>query len=170
MKHLEDYRTIHAADPQYGSGPGTHELEIIASLCRHIEVSRAIDYGCGNSRALERLWPQAERALYDPAMPGRDRPPAGQFDVGLCTDVLEHVPEDELHELLKYLWELSTRWVFVIHTAPARQLLPSGENAHVTQRPAAWWGKIIGQFFNGGLAEWQTNNAYRVGFCTWSRP
>ena len=70
--------------------------------------------------------------------------PAGRFDIVICTDVLEHIPEHEIPIVLKeidgYAWEI----VFLsICTREARKTLPDGRNAHLTIKPPDWWkGKI----------------------------
>ena len=38
--------------------------------------------------------------LYDPAFPGHWTLPPGEFDVVVCTDVLEHCPEEDLDWIL----------------------------------------------------------------------
>lgn len=137
---IEEYREIHRRQPDYGRGPGAESVAVFRLLLP-ASPARVIDYGCGNSRALEDVWPGSgvERVYYDPAMPGKDQEPEGAFDVGLCTDVLEHIPESVVPALLGRLSALAPAWGFIIHTGAAGQKLSDGTNAHVTQRRVHWW-------------------------------
>lgn len=163
MKHLDDYREIHRANPRYGPGPGGSDLETLKRLCAPWKVSRAIDYGCGNSRAAFALWPEADVCLYDPAIPGKDAQPVGHFDAGLSSDVLEHIPLDEITGVLDHMAALAPRWLLIIHTGPAGQRLPSGGNAHVLQRPMPWWCNVLLNTFRT-VRGFETSRPYRVGF------
>jgi hypothetical protein len=78
-------------------------------------------------------------ARYDPAIPEIATLPEGRFDLALCTDVLEHVPEAELDAFLATLRARADRAFVRIATIPATRLLPNGENAHCTVRAADWW-------------------------------
>ena len=94
--------------------------------------------------------------LYDPAVPEFAAPLFGQFDGVICTDVLEHVPEDELPDVIGDLVRLSRMWCFVsVCCRPARpnKNLPGGRNAHVTIRPQEWWLERLLEAFQGSAAE-----------------
>ena len=142
MKHLADYQHIHATQPDYGKGSGPAVCAAIRDLMTPFTDGphSVIDYGAGRSRMLFEIFPTARaHCRYDPAIPELAEKPAGGFQCGICTDVLEHVPEEELALLLRTLQTKAGKWVFIICTRPAGQILPSGENAHCTVRPAAWW-------------------------------
>lgn len=147
MKHLPDYIEIHKKNPSYGSGPSQNDLRMIRDELRDIKINSAIDWGCGNSRALEKLFPNAKLTFYDPAIPGRDALPKARFNIGLCTDVMEHVPETEIDAMMKSMADVCDDWIFIIHMFPANQLLPDGSNAHVSQHDAMWWVKRISKTF-----------------------
>jgi hypothetical protein len=148
MKHLLDYITIHEQNPRYGSGPGSADIDAMREATAHKIVRSAVDWGCGNSKALEQLWPDAKRTLYDPALPDHAMIPRAIHDIGLCTDVMEHIPEDEIDDTLKKQSLVAADWLYIIHKHPAHQLLPDGTNAHVTQRDERWWSRRIGKFFD----------------------
>jgi hypothetical protein len=146
MKHLPDYEMIHRLNDRYGPGPGPPDVETLKEAIKSVGRVRAcIDYGCGNSKAIFTLFPRAQvHVRYDFAQPDfTDPPPALRYDVGLCTDVMEHVPEDEIPAVLSHLGTLSDQWLFIIPTTPAAQKLMDGSNAHVTQRKAGWWKTVL---------------------------
>jgi hypothetical protein len=66
--------------------------------------------------------------------------PSGKFDGVICTDVLEHCPEEDVPWILAELFSYATKFVFAnAATFPAHKRLPSGGNAHCTIRPPRWW-------------------------------
>ena len=157
---VAQYQQIHADNPKYGSGPSAEEADRIATILREDDVfnpDTVIDYGCGNSKLAETLFPNAEIRLYDPAIKALSNPPqAGCYDIGLCTDVMEHIPEQDIAAMWSEMKALAPKWYFTIHTGQASQLLPDGRNAHVTQKPAEWWQQTL-----GGKIVWQ--NGVRFG-------
>lgn len=144
MKHLAAYQHIHATNPHYGQGSGTAVCDAIR---KHLPLDvlasphSAIDYGCGRSRMIFDVFPNARvHARFDPAIPHFSTyNPYHLFTFGLCTDVLEHIPEDELDHTLTVMSQDAKKWIFIICTRPAGQLLPNGENAHCSVYPAEWW-------------------------------
>ena len=53
-------------------------------------------------------------------------------DVVINTDVMEHIPAEDINEVLGHIKSLSNNVFFNISTRPANQKLPNGENAHCT--------------------------------------
>ncbi len=147
MKHLQDYITIHRQNPRYGPGPTGRVVDEMAREFDGISPLRAIDWGCGNSRVLRVLFPLAECKFYDPAIPRIDMPPVGIYDVGICTDVMEHIPEDEIDGTLDRMAKVCGDWLFIIDNKVALQLLPDGSNAHVSQHDADWWAHRLRKVF-----------------------
>ena len=63
--------------------------------------------------------------LYDPAVQGIDVKPEGQFDGVMCTDVLEHIPEDELDTVIADLAGYAKQWAFIaVCCRPAKKTFP----------------------------------------------
>lgn len=148
---VQQYRVIHATK-RYGPGGLKPEwIEVYKRLTRNLEVRTVLDYGCGRSRDIESLWPQAYHGFYDPAIPGIDKLPERSFSLGYCTQVMEHIPEEEVEETFRRMLKLSPWWVFSIHKRPANQILPNGENAHCTQRNEMWWAGEAQAVFGGKI-------------------
>ena len=77
---------------------------------------------------------------YDPCHEPFSRLPEEKFDGVLCTDVLEHCPEEDVPWILDEIFGYARRFVFANAACyPARKHLPNGENAHCTIREPAWW-------------------------------
>ena len=118
---------------------------IVAQIINRMEPTHVLDYGCGKNLVL----PHAlkERGLkhkfkyqaYDPAVPrfAGDPVPA---EMVVCIDVLEHVEEDCIDDVLDHLMGLTEALgFFTVDFGPAKKTLPDGRNAHILQRPPEWW-------------------------------
>lgn len=142
----ELYRKTHEAHPNYFGGYSIMECAFeIGTLIKFSNISTAIDYGCGKARAweeykLRQLWKLRDVQLYDPGVVEYAVKPLAARDLVICTDVMEHVPEHLVDEVLVDICRLANKAVFLnISTRPASKLLVDGSNAHATVKPAAWW-------------------------------
>lgn len=145
--------------PAYKAMAGTdnfHGLSIlqhapsIGKLVRSVRARTLLDFGCGRGdayRSPHKVWhhwglERANVTLYDPAF-NRDNvlPAAGRkFDVVVCSDVLEHVPEAEVDEFIDRLaaYTRHALWASVC-CRPAKKKFEDGTNLHVTVQPYSWW-------------------------------
>lgn len=141
MRFLEAYRELHGHGLFKGLSLEKH-IPKITELLKENDCKSVLDYGCGKAflhlRGETKEW--GDVSLYDPGVKEYEKLPEGQFDAVICTDVLEHIPEDELDETLQIIFGKSNKLVFLsISTKPAKKFLPNGENAHVTIKPEDWW-------------------------------
>jgi hypothetical protein len=78
--------------------------------------------------------------------------PAGTFDGVLCSDVLEHVPDEELDVFIPRLFAYADKFVWAsVCCRAAKKCFPSGENMHVTIRPMSWWRRRFKQRVRRGV-------------------
>jgi len=159
------YRELHEQGEPYlqlpaeNTFPGKSLLPQAARIKRLIAQTGAaviLDYGSGKGRQYEpmrltdeggQVWPGVvdywdvdEVVCYDPCYAPYSALPDGEFEGVVCTDVLEHCPEEDMPWIVGELFRYATRFVFAnVASYPARKHLPSGENAHCTIRPADWW-------------------------------
>lgn len=64
------------------------------------------------------------------------QPIEGKFDVGVCADVMEHIPNDKVDESLRHIAACCEHVVFKIdHVANSF----IGETLHLTIEPVQWW-------------------------------
>jgi hypothetical protein len=135
----------------------------IKRLIRRTESQSILDYGSGkgDQYGLRRIvdaedrtdhpdirsyWGVKEIRCYDPGYSPFCELPTGTFDGVICTDVLEHCPEDDIAWILDELFAFARKFVYAnIACFPARKRLPSGGNAHCTIKPAKWWEQNIGR-------------------------
>jgi hypothetical protein len=81
---------------------------------------------------------------YDPAYAPFTTLPEGDFDGVVCTDGLEHCPEEDMEWIIDELFGYARCFVFAnVACFPATKRLPSGQNAHCTIRPVKWWRGLI---------------------------
>jgi len=79
-------------------------------------------------------------SLYDPAVEQYSVLPEGTFDAVICTDVLEHIEEEDVADVIQEIYSKANKFVYLgISNEPASSYLPDGRNAHVTQKSLDWW-------------------------------
>lgn len=149
--------------PAQQTFPGKSLAPQVARIKRLIERTGALsvlDYGCGKGLQYKPYaianesgallpsvidyWNVDEVVCYDPCYAPYSKLPTGRFDGVICTDVLEHCPEDDVPWIIAELFSFAQRFVFAnIACYPASKRLSNGENAHCTVRPAEWWKGLI---------------------------
>ena len=145
---IEQYRSLHNDGKFKGLSILKHVYEI-SDLVRETNSLTLLDYGCGRGNQYtdadcHKYWGGILPTLYDPAVPGHSQRPVGRFDGVICTDVAEHIPEEEIEDFLKDVFNYAGKFVFItICTREARKTLPDGRNAHLTVRPREWWKSKI---------------------------
>ena len=80
-------------------------LRFVLPQVRTLSPSSVIDYGCGTSPLLQLLDVKSikERRHYDPAVADYSASPTKQYDLLISIDVLEHIDELHLDEVLDHL-------------------------------------------------------------------
>lgn len=129
----------------------------IAAVCARHRPRTLLDYGSGagdayRTHAVHHDWhvKRVNITLYDPAFPHIDRLPTVQFDGVICSDVLEHLPEDEVDMLICNLFNFAKMFVWAsVCCRPAKKTFPDGTNLHVTVKPIDWWRERFAQACSG---------------------
>lgn len=151
MKLLDQYRELHESGMFRGMSLQKHIPEI-GRLIQETLSKTLLDYGSGKGFGHQQHDWEVEITLYDPAVKGLDELPEGPFDIVICTDVLEHVPEEELDDTLEKIFSRAAKAVFFsISTKEAKKILPNGLNAHVTVKPSGWWLQRIDPYQKGQI-------------------
>lgn len=173
IKHLEYYRSMHAAGynreingakiftPPEESFPGNELPKFVNPIKQVIDITDSktiLDYGAGKGKQYEseinvdkkiykniqEYWGVDEIIMYEPALPGKDSLPSSKVDGVISTDVLEHIPLNDIAWVVDEMFSLSKKFVFAniaCYSAFAR--LPEGENAHCTIKPPQWWAGLF---------------------------
>lgn len=155
MRYLEQYRRLHAEKKFPGMSMIPFAAEV-AELVGEFKSRTILDYGCGLGLQYSRdkifkLWGNQPPKLYDPAVDLFQVKPSGQFDGVICTDVAEHVPEDELPAFVADLAGYARQWALIsVCCRPSKHIrFDDGENVHVTVKPFAWWQEYLAPHFTG---------------------
>jgi len=149
MKITEEYRKqnadLHQSNKEYGTSGAKH-AKTVAEIAEMIQAEAILDYGCGK-QTLAKALPQYTVRGYDPAIPGLDIPPK-PADLVVCTDVLEHIEEECLEEVLFDLHMLTKKVLFItVATRPAKKKLPDGRNAHINLKSYRKWLSVLMKYF-----------------------
>ena len=126
-------------------------LPVIKPLVDFLKPKSVLDYGCGKGnlvKALAENYPNIKVYGYDPSVEEFDKMPTDKVDLVICTDVLEHIPEDELPETISRIASLSQNVFFHLHHAKAVAVLPNGENAHCTILTPQQYANLFKNFFS----------------------
>ncbi len=149
-KYTELYKELHENDERYGeSSVGfLGEAKILVDF---VKPKTVLDFGCGKGALLARLaehFPQINFFGYDPSIKGREKIPVEKADMIINTDVLEHIPENIIENVVEQIAGLSQKVFFVLHHAEAGEFLSNGENAHCTIKPPEWYHKMFSKYFD----------------------
>lgn len=161
-KYLEQSRQHHVQRKTFSGNGCLKHLKTLVEISLKVDATSALDFGAGKraqyqpggkfataaaqfgfeiepGETLEMLLGY-EVTKYDPAVPEIASKPEGQFDLVWCSDVLEHIPEEDIGWVIHELDGYARRALFVtVGSYPAKKTLPNGENAHVTIKPVEWW-------------------------------
>ncbi len=131
----------------YGDQEAAKFRTELKPLFEGLGVRSVLDYGGGGTDWREKAVPEGGSLadfvgieayrVFEPARAVDERDLA---DAVVCFDVMEHIYLADVGYVLNDLFRQAGKLV-VINVAgyPANALLPTGENAHITVRPAQWW-------------------------------
>ena len=148
---LEDWHAIYKQT--YEKKPGHFQgrslkahIGNITNLIYNSNIETCLDYGCGPAWCwkeynLRDLWKLRKAAFFDPGVEEFASRPQVPRDLVICIDVMEHIPEHLIDEVLDDINKLATKAVyFAISTRTSSKKLYDGETpAHITVRPESWW-------------------------------
>lgn len=165
-KDVIDYYVLkHSMDDGFCKGSALHKhIPYIAILVQEYDLNSILDYGCGKAQFWKENphwramfeWTGTHREhalwLYDPGInetPAQEKRawlaihntlPLGRYDLVVCTDVLEHVPEGDIPYTLDTILSKSRKFVYLnVSCYPATKTFPDGTNIHVTIKSRTWW-------------------------------
>lgn len=152
MKHSYGrwYQELHSSNPKVFSGSiDLEQADHIAELVRKHCASCLLDYGSGKGYQYLRYrvqdrWGGILPHCYDPGVIQLSYMPDGDFCGVICTDVLEHIAEEDLPLILDDIFKRATAFVYLgICCRPAGKTFPDGRNLHLTVKPPKWWDRLI---------------------------
>ena len=145
-EYLEQHKIMHSKNNVFVGNSLLKYSKYIKEIISDTKPERLLDYGCG--KGLQYTISLAHKdwgmencpVLYDPCYEPFSYKPEGKFDMVICTDVLEHVPREELGEVVRDIFRFTDGLAFFgVSVRPAKKNLPNGNNAHSTIKPISWW-------------------------------
>ncbi len=139
--------------------PGEHCVETFCGVAQ--PRGAVIDFGCGTGRAgLAMVAHGLDVTLIDFAANCRDeaarslpfiqhdltRPVPISAPYGLCTDVMEHIPTQDVDAVLRNVFAAAETVFFQISTVPDQMGALIGHDLHLTVQPHSWWLDRLQQF------------------------
>ena len=133
----------------------------IQEIIKTNDCNSLLDFGCGKAflyknkfkigdkefTNLSELWNLKNIYLYDPGLEEYSDYPKGKYDGIICTDVVEHIPENDVLNFIDELFKLSNKFIFVvIATMPASKYFDDGKNIHLSLKDQEEWKKIFLEF------------------------
>jgi hypothetical protein len=153
---LKQYRKMAANGSFRGLSVMQHSAQIAEVIKAH-EATTLLDYGSGAGDAyhdphnVHHTWgiKRVRIRLYDPSFKAFSHlpPPGTRYDGVICSDVLEHIPEDQVSAFVQALFSYARKFVWAsVCCRPAKKLFPDGTNPHVTVKPLQWWRDTFAEF------------------------
>ncbi|MEE9346258.1 MAG: hypothetical protein V3U88_11685, partial [Methylococcales bacterium] len=142
--------TGHDAKETFSGVSLTDHIDPIAHLVKLTEANTILDFGSGKGKLYQDApdypansrfktipsWGEALVTCYDPGYQPFSEPVEGQYDVVISTDVVEHIPEEDIAWVLDKIFAYATQALYVVAACyPAQKHLPDGTNAHCTLQP-----------------------------------
>ncbi len=160
--HVEGYKLINGSKRKPEESYDEKSTKNFAFLIKEIieinKIENMLDYGCGKAiyykksfdlnnnkiSSLSNLW-NIEINLYDPCfLEYSVFPQNKKFDLTICIDVLEHIPDQDIEWVLYKIFKVTNKYVFInVACHDAIALLPNGKNAHINVKNPEWWHEKI---------------------------
>lgn len=144
-EYIKQNAALHDERLEYGSY-GAKYCEQLVKTMKEYGCETSLDYGCGKG-TLVKVLPGCTG--YDPAVLKYSKRPEGQYDMVICTDVLEHIEPDCLDNVLDDIRKYTGKLAFLVACCrPAIKNLPDGRNAHLIIQPQDWWLNKMHEYFS----------------------
>ena len=144
--YLEQAKLYHQEDKIWQGTSIINYIPKINQIIKDKDIKTILDYGCGKAKHHPKEW---NAIKYDPAIQDYQNKPQDKYDLVISTDVLEHIPVENLKQTIDEIFGYSNKWVFVsVCCRKAEAILPNGYNAHATIESAKWWRDLFKPYKN----------------------
>ena len=156
---------------EYSAFDGGGVRALIDSMLKELANRTAVtvlDWGCGtaihwhkqtllkSSKSIMNVLGEKVQGFYryDPACEPYTKKPACTFDFVVCSDVLEHIPDEELEEFFFSIGSYVKKdgvIFYSISTLPSNNSFLDGENMHVNIKSPEQWFAILKKHSTGKI-------------------
>ena len=164
---IDSYKVLHQEEGKFKGISLVPLVPTLMSLVKENNCKTLLDYGCGKAipydkdrckevdlrHPIQKLCNLKSFDLYDPAYEKYATLPNKKYDIVVCTDVLEHIAEQDIDYVLTEILSHSKKIVFLnISCQPALKHFKEGKfkgkNVHISVFDPSWWGHKIGNIWN----------------------
>ena len=164
---IDAYKIIHQEENKFKGISLTPLVPTLVNITKENNCKTLLDYGCGKAipynknrcnevglkNSVQELCNIESFDLYDPAYEKYSTLSDKKYDIVVCTDVLEHIAEQDIDYVLTEILSRSNKIVFLnISCPPAlkhfKQGKLKGKNVHISVFDPSWWGHKIGNIWN----------------------
>ena len=164
---IDSYKVLHQEEGKFKGISLVPLVPTLMSLVKENNCKTLLDYGCGKAipydkdrckevdlrHPIQKLCNLKSFDLYDPAYEKYSTLPNKKYDIVVCTDVLEHIAEQDIDYVLTEILSHSKKIVFLnISCQPALKHFKEGKfkgkNVHISVFDPSWWGHKIGNIWN----------------------
>lgn len=162
LKLIEQYKELHNENKFKGISLCNH-IDIIGDIIKETKVKTLLDYGAGKGylyskdfkivkpeldKPLQELWNLESHRCYDPAYAEHSKYPEDKYDLVISTDVIEHVPEEDLTWFINDIFSLAKESVYLnIACYPALKHFKDGTNVHISLFEPKVWIEFINKLW-----------------------
>ena len=164
---LDSYKELHKEEGKFRGISLVPLVPTLINVTKENNCKTLLDYGCGKAipyskkecksiglkKPVQELCNLDSFDLYDPAYPKYNKLSKKKYDIVVCTDVMEHIAEQDIDWVLKDILSHSKKTVFLnISCQPALKHFKEGkfkgQNVHVSVFHGTWWSDKVKNIWN----------------------
>ena len=150
----DKYRQMWSNDLYRHVSPGQAVVPTFLDLTQGETSPKVVDFGCGTGRGGQEIRRQTgwDVLLLDFAencldagieLPFETADLTQPGDIGFCTDVLEHIPPENVEAVVRNILAATPKAFFQISTVPDHLGALIGQHLHLTVKPFEWWEALF---------------------------
>jgi len=164
---LDSYKELHKEEGKFRGISLVPLVPTLINITKENKCKTLLDYGCGKAipyskkecksiglkKPVQELCNLDSFDLYDPAYPKYNKLSKKKYDIVVCTDVMEHIAEQDIDWVLKDILSHSKKAVFLnISCQPALKHFKEGkfkgQNVHISVFDGNWWSDKVKNIWN----------------------